>query len=1023
MRISVLCVVSIVGVLAGVRTATAQGTGNSTITGIVKDTSGGVLPGVTVEAASPVLIEGVRSAVTDDRGEYRILELRPGSYSVTFTLTGFNALKRDNIELPSSFTASINVELAVGAMQETVVVTGGAPLIDTQNMTQQRVISKDVLDAVPTARSALGIAALMPSVVEPPNAQDVGGSKGERSVRITVHGSKTIDARQLQDGMRYNALTPGIGPPFNTTSLEGTGRGYYINPLAAQEIVIDVGTMGSAEYEYGGAQVNTIRKDGGNLFAGSFFTGWTGHQLQADNLTSDLRALGLTSVNTVREVYDVNGALGGPLLRNKVWFFASGRRWGTQTSAANLYADANISRAIGSPASTWVYAPALDNPIHPKETDKAAGVRLTYQAPAAHKFAFSYDAQKNFQDQLTGQLETGTIKNEANNGYCQRQDLTQLTWNRPSSRLLLEAGVTVSRFNFGSFGHDLFLSDFAGCGGGLPDNVSINDTTLGYTYNGSGARTLSKSHQTNGRFSTSYLAGDHQIKAGLFWMWGLGGGHRTYTSRTPAQGAGLPVAYTFNNGTPTSLTQYAAPLLTIDQLNPDLGLFVQDQWRYKRVTLNGGVRFDWVHESVPAISIEAGPLVGARSFAAVDNVPNWKDISPRFGIAWDLLGDGKTAVKAGINRYVQSATTGIANQFDPVNASVNSVTRSWNDANGNFQPDCVLTSLVTSGECGPVSNANFGSLSPSLSPDPTWINGWGKRPYNWQLAVSVDRQIGGSTRVTAGFYRTWYGNFMALDNTLVTPADYSQYCVTGPSDARLPAEVSGQQICGLYDINADKFGRVNNIATLASKFGKQTEIYQGADASFTTRIWSKGTLAGGWNIGNALQTGTSAGGTSSSSTDICFVVDSPQQLYQCKVDVPHQQRFKLNGSYPLPYEFQVAAVFQSNPGPNYNANATYTTAQVAPSLGRPLSGAVRTVTVNLVTPFSQFGPRINQFDLRFSKILRLGGSRRLQANLDLYNVLNNSSVVNFNSTYGPLWLQPTQILDGRLFKFSAQIDF
>jgi hypothetical protein len=216
---------------------------------------------------------------------------------------------------------------------------------------------------------------------------------------------------------------------------------------------------------------------------------------------------------------------------------------------------------------------------------------------------------------------------------------------------------------------------------------------------------------------------------------------------------------------------------------------------------------------------------------------------------------------------------------------------------------------------------------------------------------------------------------------------------------------------------------VNNLATVASNFGKQIEIYQGADASFSTRLGAKGTLAGGWNIGNALQTGTTAGGTSSSSTNNCFVVDSPQQLYQCQVDIPHQNRFKLNGSYPLPYDLQIAAVFQSNPGPTYNANATFTTAQVAPTLGRPLSGGVRTVTLNLVAPFSQFGPRINQFDLRFSKILRLGGSRRLQANVDLYNVLNGSSVVNFNSTFGPLWLQPTQILDARLFKFSVQLDF
>src|SRR6266571_2931129 len=224
----------------------AQGTSAGAIAGTARDTSGAVLPGVTVEASSPALIEKIRTTITDEKGEYKIIEVRPGTYTVTFTLPGFNTFKRDGLELTPNFTVTINAVLAVGAIQETVTVSGTTPLIDTQNVTQQRTFSRELLDAVPTAKSMLGIASLMPSVVEPPNAQDVGGSKGERSVRLSVHGSKTYDSWLLQDGMRYNALTPGIGAPFNATSLEGTGRGYYVNPLGAQEIIIDVGTMGSS---------------------------------------------------------------------------------------------------------------------------------------------------------------------------------------------------------------------------------------------------------------------------------------------------------------------------------------------------------------------------------------------------------------------------------------------------------------------------------------------------------------------------------------------------------------------------------------------------------------------------------------------------------------------------------------------------------------------------------------------------------------------------------------------------------
>ena len=297
--------------------------------------------------------------------------------------------------------------------------------MDVPDATQQRTVSREMLDTVPTAKSVLGIAALIPAVVEPPNAQDVGGSKGERSVRITVHGGKTFDSRLLQDGMRYNALTPGIG------SLEGTGRGYYVNPLAVEEVVIDLGTMGSAEYSLGGAQVNSIPKDGGNRFTGSVFLGGTGSGLQSNNLDDELRSQGLTSVNKVKKVYDFNGAFGGPIVKDR---------------CGSLPPDDTGARRPAWPTSTsmrtpndFVFTPDLTRPLEPEERQGGAGGRLTFQATSKDKFTFSYDSQKNFPDQLTGQLETGTIKNEANQGYCQRQDVTQGTLepaadNKPALR-------------------------------------------------------------------------------------------------------------------------------------------------------------------------------------------------------------------------------------------------------------------------------------------------------------------------------------------------------------------------------------------------------------------------------------------------------------------------------------------------------------------------------------------------------------------------------------------------------------
>src|SRR5262249_40754034 len=236
-----------------------------------------------------------------------------------------------------------------------------------------------------------------------------------------------------------------------------------------------------------------------------------------------------------------------------------------------------------------------------------------------------------------------------------------------------------------------------------------------------------------------------------------------------------------SNGNPISLTQFAAATYTLDQLNRDLGIFVQDQWRVGRLTVNAGLRYDWVHESVPAINEAAGPLVPARSFGAVDNVPNWKDWNPRLGVVWDPFGDGKTAIKGGINRYVLSNTTGIANFFDPANASVNSTTRSWTDANGNFVPDCDLRMTTLNGECGPMLNQNFGGLVVTNTPDPAWVTGSGKRPYMWQMGLAVDREIRSNLSVSGGYYHTTYGNFYVLDNTLISPTDFSTYCITGPT--------------------------------------------------------------------------------------------------------------------------------------------------------------------------------------------------------------------------------------------------
>jgi hypothetical protein len=1004
----------------------AQGSGAATIAGVVRDTSQAALPGVTVEATSPALTGTARTAVTDGNGAYRIEELRPGTYTVTYTLPGFSITRRDGLELSPSFTATVDIELSLGSIEETITVSGRTPLVDTQNVTQQRVISRELLAAVPTSQSMLGIASLMPAVVQPPNAQDVGGSMGERSIRISIHGARTTDARLRQEGMIYNGMTPGTN--YGSDGLEGAGRGYYVNPLAVNEILIDAGTMGSAEYGLGGAQSNALYRDGGNRLSGAAFGAYTGSGMQWDNLSQELFDQGLQNVNTIRKIYDANFTVGGPIVKNRVFFFAHTRGWGVTGRPANLYRDANVGlRVPGAPIAVWSYAPDLNAPVDQREFNKALGVRFAAQVTKKDRVTFSYDRQRNFQDSLSGALNRGATKLEANGAQCLQNPVAQATWLRPQSNsVLFEAGFTTSKQTSGGWGMELDQSDYEACGFQLVDNVLINDTGLGYTYNGGGIRDIRKSHQANGRFSTSWVQAAHSLKTGAQFMYGLGGGYRTYSTRNLTQIGGLPLSYQFNNGTPTQLTQFAAPIAQMAQLSPDLGVFVQDQWRMaKGLTASLGLRFDWVRAYAPALCQEGGPLVDARCFDERKDLPNWKDLSPRMGVVWDPTGSGLTAIKIGLNRYVNATAVGLANQLSPVNAAVASTTRSWNDGNLNRIPDCDLRATTASGECGPMANANFGRTVPAATPDPDWVTGWGKRGYNWQLALAVDRQLTEGLSVTAGYYRTWYGNQIVVDNVLVGPQDYDPYCVTVPVDTRL--QKSGQQICGLYDLNPTKVGLVDQRVTLAKNFGTPHDVYNGADVVFQYRRGSL-TAGGGWNIGNSIQTGVAAGGNVSNSNESCFVVDTPQDLFNCKVNNPYQSRIKLNGAWKIPWQdIQLAVVYQNNPGPGYTTNITYSNAQIAPTLGRPLSvGSTRTIQV--AEPNSLFGPRIPQLDLRASKFVRLPGGRRVQLNADIYNVANSNHVIDYFFTYnladrGATWKRPVQVFDGRLAKFSVQFDF
>jgi hypothetical protein len=735
------------------------------IAGVVKDTTGAVLPGVTVEASSPALIEKVRTATTDDQGQYKILDLRPGGYSVTFSLTGFGTVRRPGIELTAAFTANVNAELRVGSLSETVTVAGQSPIVDVQNTIEQRAITATIIDAIPSGRTFQSLGQLIPGISRS-DGQDVGGMSGDRFATLAIHGSHGGDMPLIFDGMRYN-------------NMNGSGGGgltnFMLNTGSIQEMSVETAGA-SVENQVSGVFINVIPKDGGNTFKGFLFASGSNKSLQSDNLTDSLKAAGLINVTTEDKIWDINPGIGGPIVKDKLWFQASVRYWGNITNVGGMWFNA-------TPNSPF-YTPDFSRQAQDGDTWLADGnVRFSWQASAKNKVTVHYD---NSQRLIARRNASPTVSTDASERYTTPGNgLTQISWSSPrTNRLLIEAGGT------------FYPSHFTNCAGGggcqpevLPTTIAVLEQSTGLQYAAIQGRPPFRdvSLALNEKLNVSYITGSHALKFGLQV---ISGRHNRPTF------VGGDMYEQFLNGVPRSLTEWATPYDTSDRLKPSPSVYAQDQWTQKRLTLTYGLRLDTLNAYVAPQSLPATQFVPARNFAEVDHVPNWYDLSPRVGLSYDLFGTGKTALKVSLNRYVQSQTLALANAANPVVTSVLSATRTWGDANHNYVPDCNFSIPGTNGECGPISNLNFRLNNPNATHSySTVLNGFDKSPYNWELMTGVQHEVRPGLAATASFFRHWFGNFYTTNNAALTATSFDSYCVAAPMDPRLPGG-GGNQICG-----------------------------------------------------------------------------------------------------------------------------------------------------------------------------------------------------------------------------------
>ena len=974
--------------------AFAQGS----IAGAVKDTSGALLPGVTVEVASPVLIEKTRSVVTDGSGLYQVVDLRPGTYVVTFTLAGFNTVKREGIELTGSFTATVNIEMKVGAVEETITVTGEAPVVNIQGATAQRVMNSTVIGEIPSGRSVI-MAVLVPGVSQPVGtAPDVGGTAGSGTATdLVAHGSQGDSMRIMQNGLPMAALGDRSSSPANTAAM--------------QEMAVDFGAV-DASVATGGVRVNFIPRDGGNTLKGSGFAGFANASMQGNNFTQRLKDLGFAAANSIERLWDVNPGIGGPIAKDKLWFYTTARHLGAYNYVGGLFYNANA----GNP-NAWTYAPDTSRQAENNSIWTDIQARLTWQATPTNKFAFSTDFPDSGGNPPFGCVcpkASSTLSVEANQRNRFRDGhFIQLDWSSPAtSRLLLEGAIN-QRVEKGD-----------------PDNTWLNPQLVsvteqggaipGLTYRAPATTTKSLANTLFYRGAVSYIPGAHAFKVGF------SGGR---TSGWSSVYSLVPYSYRFNNGVPNLLTLQATPYTIYSAAQYDIGIYAQDKWTRGRLTASYGLRFDYFGNTIPENHLGPGPLAPTRdvTFPAQPNL-GWKDLSPKLSAVYDLFGTGKTALKVSLNRYLQfqsstsqgSSSSQLASSAGPASNLVTSTTRSWADANKNFIPDCDLTNPQANGECGKDANTNFGNSVPGASFDPKLLGGWFHRNYNWEFSVGVQHEILPRVSVDVSYFRRWFGNFQVADNLNVAPSDYTAFSVTSPTNAGLP-NGGGSVVSGLFDLNPSKFGQPTNLYnTLSDNYGNQISHWNGVDLSVNTRLAGGLVLQGGISTGRTL-------------TDNCEIVAKLPELLitgstvlpasYCHQDSGFVTQGKFIGAYTIPkIALLVSGTLQSIPGPPLAANFIASNALVAPSLGRNLSaGSTTNVTVNLIPPGTLYGGRYNQLDFRVAKSLRFGKTRAT-AGVDVYNALNVDTVLTENSSYAA-WRQPLTIIPARFAKVSLQWDF
>jgi hypothetical protein len=1015
----------------------AIGLAQATIAGSVTDNSGAVVPGVTVEATSPALIEKVRSATTDSSGRYRIENVRPGEYTVTFSLPGFATSRREKLLVSGTGVTTVDGQLRVGNVQETVTVSGETPVVDVTTTRREITLDNETMRNLPSVRSYSYLLNTVPGIQT--NNNNV--NTGPVFAIFPVHGGRGVESRLTVDGLNISNPPGGNQPPNFTADIGN-----------AQEVTMTT-SGGLGENETAGLTMNIVPREGGNRLSGLAFVSGFSEGMQSDNFTTELQNRGATQPTPVYRVYDVNLSLGGPIKRDTLWFYMSVRQQGQRQNTLNVYYNANA----GNP-NAWAYAPDYTRPAFSDRTWENYTPRITWQVTPRNKISGSWDEQPVCRNcsgttSLTGSPNFifPTSPEADGHGEFSPQRVQQVRWTSPATdKLLLEAGMGSTYYQWGGRELDpnptrnlvqvLELSQRITPVGMTPEVVTpmvyrsqswLNNRTRGSTWNA----------------AASYITGSHSMKFGYqgnYWS-----DDREINVNDQA------LRYTFFGGAPISITQYANHY-NVNARAMQASLYAQDQWTIDRLTVQGALRWDHPWSWFPETTQPASRFFPGATFARTDGVTGYNDITPRLGVAYDLFGTGKTAIKVNLGKYLEGAS--VSNLAYTSNPALRipgggggifppSTSRNWVDSNGNFNPDCDLTNPLVQNplgpgfdpaqdHCGQIDNLLFGSAQPiGATYDPALFSGWGVRPSDWSFGASIQHEIAPRAAVEVGYHRRSFKSFTTggtvTDNLSIGPDDVDAFTLTAPADARLPGS-GGYTIGPLYNIDPTVFGQSNLLVRRTKDVGDDTRVFDGVDVTVTVR----------GARGLTFQGGTS---TSKVTNDFCDIRSAVPEATvgfgtslllspYCRQESPWQTSLRGLVTYTIPrVDVNISSVFQDKPNIGTDqlgslaANYTLSAADVAAAaaqLGRPLTGT-GFFQVNLVAPGERYGDRIQQWDFAAKKYFQLAG-HRFMAGVDVYNILNNNVTLAFNQTFlttGTGYLAPTSYMNPRVFRLAAEYSF